>query len=113
MPDEVVLQLSYKDVFLGFFKNRKKDILSLRSGDSLLYSDHILTDAASGKPVASLSAKMKATLSEWNNKGYEVKSATVRFVVAWRPKDAPKDEEETAVLLADLILNKTTDGRGC
>lgn len=36
---------------------------------------------------------------------YKVKSASVRFVVAWKPKDAPKDEAETAVLLADLILS--------
>lgn len=30
MPEEVVLQLSHKDVYLDFFKNRKMDILSLR-----------------------------------------------------------------------------------
>ena len=39
-------------------------------------------------------------------KGYEVKSASVRFVVAWKPKEAPKDESETAVLLADLLLSR-------
>ena len=39
-------------------------------------------------------------------KGYEVKSASVRFVVAWKPKEAPKDEPETAVLLADLLLSR-------
>lgn len=37
-------------------------------------------------------------------RGYEVKSASVRFVVAWKPKDAPKEEAETAVLLPDLVL---------
>ena len=48
---------------------------------------------------------MQGTLSEWEQRGYKVKSASVRFVVAWKPKDAPKDEMETAVLLADLILS--------
>ena len=38
-------------------------------------------------------------------RGYEVKSASVRFIVAWKPKDAPKDEPQTAVLLPDLLLN--------
>jgi len=47
---------------------------------------------------------MQNTLAEWKEKGYEVKSASVRFVVAWKPKEAPKDEPETAVLLADLLL---------
>ena len=57
------------------------------------------------KPVAKLSSKMQGILSEWEQRGYKVKSASVRFVVAWKPKDAPKDEAETAVLLADLILS--------
>lgn len=42
-------------------------------------------------------------------KGYLVSSATIRFVVAWKPKDAPKDEKEHAVLLLDLELKKTTN----
>ena len=48
---------------------------------------------------------MQGTLSEWEQRGYKVQSASVRFVVAWKPKDAPKDETETAVLLADLSLS--------
>ena len=47
MPDEIVLQLSYKDECLGYC-----------------------------------------------------------LIVAWRPKDAPKDEDEAAVLLLDLTLSK-------
>ena len=47
---------------------------------------------------------MQATISEWKEKGYDVKSASVRFVVAWKPKDAPKEEAETAVMLIDLLL---------
>ena len=57
------------------------------------------------KPVAKLSQNMQTTLSEWQEKGYNVKSASVRFVVAWKPKEAPKNEPETAVLLADLVLS--------
>ena len=48
---------------------------------------------------------MQAEITEWKEKGYEVASASVRFIVAWKPKDAPKDTEETAVLLADLSLS--------
>ena len=32
MPEEVVLQLSHKDVNLGFFKERKQEVLALRGG---------------------------------------------------------------------------------
>ena len=105
MPEEIVLQLSHKDVNLGFFKERKQEILALRSGDSLTYRDFFLYSSLTDKPIAKLSSKMQDTLSEWEQRGYQVKSASVRFVVAWKPKDAQKNEPETAVLLADLMLS--------
>lgn len=49
---------------------------------------------------------MQTVISEWNKKGYEVKAVSVRFVVAWKPKDAPKEEPETAVLLPELVLSR-------
>lgn len=106
MPEEIVLQLSHKDVNLGFFKNLKQEVLSLRSGDKLNYENTILYNALSHKPVAKLSQSMQNVLSGWKEKGYEVKSASVRFIVAWKPKDAPKDEAESAVVLADMILSR-------
>lgn len=106
MPDEIVLQMTHKDVNLGFFKSRKKEILTLRGGTSLTYDDYCLHDATTGYPVAKFSARMKQTLSEWQEKGYEVHCARVRFIVAWKPKDAPKEEKETAVVLAEISLKK-------
>lgn len=105
LPEEIVLQLSHKDVNLGFFKGRKQEVLELRSGNSLNYNNFILYNPLTTNPVAKLSLKMQNTLSEWEEKGYKVKSASVRFIVAWKPKDAPKEEPETAVLLADLVLS--------
>lgn len=107
MPEEIVLQLSHKDVYLGFFKDRKSEVLSLRSGDRLTYNDFTLYNSMTGNPVARLSLNMQTKLSEWEEKGYMVKSASVRFIVAWKPKDAPQKESETAVLLADLTLSLT------
>lgn len=106
MPEEIVLQLSHKDVFLGYFKDLKREVLALRSGDSLKYKDFTLYETSGNKPVARLSTNMQTVISEWNKKGYEVKSASVRFVVAWKPKDAPKEEPETAVLLPELVLSR-------
>lgn len=105
MAEEIVLQLSHKDVNLGFFKGIKKEVLSLRGGDSLRYNDYVLYETSTNKPVAKLSSSMQGTLSEWEKKGYKVKSASVRFIVSWKSKDAPKEEPETAVLLADLRLS--------
>ncbi len=105
MPREIVLQMSHKDVFLGYFQKLKSEVLKLRSGDELRYSDSYLYETKSGKIVAKLSANMQTKLQEWREKGYEVKAVSVRFVVAWKPKDASKEIEEAAVLLPDIILS--------
>lgn len=106
MPEEIMLQLSHKDVNLGFFKTRKNEVLALRAGERLRFSNNYLYETKTSKPVAQLSQKMQVELRCWTEKGYEVSSAVVRFIVAWRPKDAPKDENEHAVLLLDMGLTK-------
>jgi len=106
MPDEIVIQLSHKDVNLGFSKNHKLDILTLQSGAPLIYHDHCLAIPATGRDIAMLSMKMQEKLGKWEVKGYHVISATVRFIVAWKPKDAPREEKESAIVLADLVMKK-------
>jgi len=107
LPDEVVLQLSHKDVYLDFFKSRKREVLALRSGDTLGCRGVTFYDTIN-QPVAMLATRMQSTLSQWAERGYGVKSASVRFIVAWKPKDAPKEEPETAVLLPDIVLSRNT-----
>lgn len=106
MPDEITLQLSHRDVNLGFFKARKKEILALRAGQSLRFENNYLYDSCTNMAVAQLSQKMQGELREWSEKGYSVISASIRFIVAWRPKDAPPEEKDHAVLLVDLMLKK-------
>lgn len=107
-PDEIVLQLSHKDVNLGFFKSRKKEILALRAGDKLQFKNNYLFASQLNTPVCQLSQKMQAEINQWVEKGYCVSSASIRFIVAWKPKDAPAEEEETAVILADLTLEHSS-----
>ena len=106
-PDEIVLQLTHKDVNLGFFKPIKQEVLALRSGDTLILDHNYFLHSTSRRAVAKLSQAMQTTLATWLEKGYTPHTASVRFVVAWKPKDAPKDEPETAVLLIDLELLKS------
>ena len=106
MPDEIVLQLSHKDVYLDFFKCCKVDVLALRSGDKITYHAHYLFNPSTGRVVAKLSQGLIGKLAKWETKGYVVVSASVRFIVAWRPKNVAKEEKELAVLLADMRLRK-------
>lgn len=105
-PNEIVLQLSHKDVNLGFSKPHKDAILCLRSGMPLTYHDHCFCLPSTGRDIAQLSIKMKEKLGKWELKGYKVTAARIRFIVAWKSKDAPRDEKESAIVLADLVMEK-------
>lgn len=107
MPDEILLQLSHKDVNLSFFSKFKQEILSLRSGSTLLYHDCRFRNPDTGNDIALLSIKMQDKLHSWEAKGYKAISASVRFIVAWKPKGAPKEEKETAVLLIDMKMKRS------
>ena len=60
----------------------------------------------SGEDVAYISKLKRAELKDWENKGYHVQSAKINYILAWKGKD---DEEESAVLLPELILKKSRD----
>ena len=81
----------------------------MRSGDPLDYRDNMLYIHGTGKAVAKLSFVMQKKLEDWQQRGYQVLSASVRFVVAWKGKEAPKEEKETAVLLPDMVMGKEND----
>ena len=103
-PNEIVLQLSHKDVNLGFSKPYKDTILSLRSGMPLTYHDHCLCIPSTSRDIAQFSIKMNEKIGKWELKGYKVTTVKIRFIVAWKSKDAPKDEKESAIVLADLVM---------
>lgn len=106
-PNEIMLQLSHRDINLGFSKPHKKAILSLRSGMPLSYHDHYFYIPSTSIDIAQLSIKMTEKLAKWESKGYKVTAAQIRFIVAWKPKEAPSDEKESAIVLADLVMRRS------
>ena len=100
IPGEITMQLSFHDVYLDYFKDKKKLILQLRSGMPL-YFDNGFFRIESGERVACASKQIRKELQEWSEKGYQAESAKVSFVVAWKGKEAA---EESAVLLPELTL---------
>lgn len=108
-PSEIMLQLTYKDVVLDFFKDKKDVIIKLRSGDNLQLEEDHLCAVVNGKLVRVIrySKAFKEKLDLLKGKGYEPSSATIRFILAWKGKE---DENETAVTLPDLCLRKIKAG---
>lgn len=102
----IVLPLSMNDVWLGYFKDWKEQILHLRSGDRMTYWKGYLI-SQKGDKVAYLSKAMRERIKEMEEKGYAVTDAEVSYILAWRPREEP---QETAVCLANIVLRR---GKAC
>ena len=98
----ISIALDMHDVLLDFFKGRKDIVLRLRSGDSLKYKDGYLLNEQEIN-IISLSKRGKKILDSWIARGYEVTSAKVSYILAWKPQDS---KMEYAVCLANVILTK-------
>ncbi len=104
-PNEITLQLSHRDVNLGFFKNITKEVLQLRSGSSLDYKEGSFFACINGRNivVAKLSKKAIEQIEELKENHYIVSYAEIRFIVAWKGEN---DESESAIILPDIHLKK-------
>ena len=97
----IVLSLSMRDVWLNYFRHHKEEVLRLRSGDKLNYSEgYLLTQQ--GFRVASLSNAMRDRIKELESRNYSVVDVEVSYVIAWRPRE---EQQEVAICLANIILN--------
>jgi len=99
--DEISLQLSHRDVALGYFADRKKEIDSLVSGRELSIQE---TGCFLGKTqVVKFSSKFREQIKELLKKGYSPARAIVRHIVFWQGKDK---EEEIKIILPDVVFSK-------
>ena len=105
-PDELLVQLTHKDVFLNFFKDKQAIINRLRSGNALFlnnYGNLCVQENGRLTPIVVFSKAFKTALSEWASKGYSLVSAEIQFIVAWKGKD---DDKETLIVLPSVKLKR-------
>ena len=104
-PKKLSLQMTYKDVVLDYFKDKKQLLFSIRSGQPLSIDTPYLCAEVNGRKarIAKFSKAFGERLDDLLQKGYVPYRANVRFIVAWKGE---QDETETAVLLADMELKK-------
>ena len=106
-PVNMEIQLGYHDVFLGYFKGRKDQILSLRCGSLLGNKDDYLT--VGDKKILRYSMGFSTnTLQPVLLNGYSIVKSEIRYIVAWKDKDHP-ESEEIAIILPNLYLKKITE----
>lgn len=104
-PDELTLTLTHEDVWLDYFEDKKRLILSMRSGFPLTPIEEGLTIRTSTDVVRLVvySRAFQARLAQLKKSGFTVQSAEIGFIVAWRK--SPEDPE-LAVVLPTLHLKR-------
>lgn len=94
-PNGLVLHLSHKDLYLGYFEYIQNRVGSLTSGDELQISDEGCRNER-GELVLKFSKKFLNRLSEIKKNGFELREARVNYIVYW--KDDEKNIEVKIVL---------------
>ena len=104
-PENVIVNLSHKDVVLDYFLDKKALVCGLRSGNRLEVDGlFLVADFDGGRwRVAKFSEAFVRKLGSLAAKGYKPCFAKVRYVVAWEKEGC---DEEVAVVLPDLYLSR-------
>lgn len=98
LPNELLMNLTHRDVNLGVFANYQSVVTQLASGEVLLPDDNGCM-TTTRQPVLTFSKKFKEKLEDLKKKGYSLKRAKVNFVVYWYKKEIKK---EFAIVLPEL-----------
>lgn len=101
-PDQLMKQLSLRDVYLDYFEERRHLIRYLKSGDELLVDEDGCLNIK-GMPVLKFSNKFKNELQALRQGNYRPQKARVRFMVYWQKTD---NEEEIPVILPELYFER-------
>lgn len=101
-PKELVMHLTYKDVWLDYFVNRQHLISQLVNGNVLTFNgDECLN--LHGQSVLKFSKLFLRQIESLKEKNYILKSVKVNFIVYWLKEGA---EHEVKIILPELYFEK-------
>src|SRR5690554_4725843 len=101
-PNQAVMHLSFRDVWLDYFRSRQYLVSQLRSGDSLSVHGNECLDTE-GRSVLRFSREFVKQVERMRAKRFELKSATVNFIVYWKKEG---EEEEIKIILPELLFER-------
>lgn len=101
-PELLSIQLSMKDVVLGYFERMQNKLAGAKSGDLLIATAQGLA-RESGLDLLIYSKKMKNELERYCKKGYVVNKGKISFLVYWKDKDG---DSEVIVVLPEIEMKK-------
>jgi len=102
-PNELAMNLTFKDFWLDYFINKQHLVSQLTSGDALtLNGDECMN--SKGQSVLKFSQQFVKQIETMKEINYELKSAKVNFIVYWLKEDT---EQEVKIILPILYFERT------
>ncbi len=101
-PKQISIQLSHRDLNLGYFEYVQRRIIKLNSGDQLgINGEGCVNDK--GEQVVKFSHKFLEKIERLRNQGYIGASSKIDYLIYWFNADK---EEESLIILPELTLKK-------
>lgn len=101
-PEELIIHLTHRDVWLDFFWDKQGAVAQLTSGDFLLVNGQGCAPEG-GNDVLKFSQQFLGQLAELGRHQYYPTRARVNYVVYWLKEGA---KEEIRIVLPEICLKK-------
>jgi len=99
---EMAMHPGFRDVWLDYFISRQHLLNKLTSGDTLIVNEEECLNPE-GKSVLKFSQQFVKQLAELKDKGYDLKSAKVNFIVHWTKEETG---QEVKIILPELSFER-------
>ena len=104
-PNELTIQLGYRDIWLDYFICRQLLISNLVSGDQLIVDGHFCCNKR-GQAVLRFSKQFVEQIETMKEYGYVPKKARIGFIVYWKKENT---ENEIRIILPEIHFERAVD----
>ncbi len=101
-PTDLIVQLSFKDVWLDYFTTRQYHISQLIAGDPLIIKGKECLDK-NGRTVLKFSSQFLQQMESFTRNNFYPEEAKVRFIIYWKKEGAI---EEARIILPEIVFEK-------
>jgi ATP-dependent DNA helicase RecQ len=101
-PNELVMQLTHKDIWLDYLINKQYLISQLASGDVLTFNGTECLNSK-GQSILKFSKKITEEIQSKKEIGFEVKIVKINFIVYWQKEGM---EQEVKIILPELCFER-------
>ena len=104
-PNELTLQLSHRDINLGYFKFVQRRLASVITGQKLLVGDEGLLNLKD-ELIVKFSKQFVEKKDGLEKNGFTLTKAKVNFMLFWQPEE--EEVPEIKIVLPELLFKKTS-----